>query len=53
MNEENLTIANPEAQIHDLRELIGERRVIELVLREVQALGDALVAFGDLCMGRL
>ena len=47
MNEENLTIANPEAQIHDLRELIGERRVIELVLREVQALGDALVAVGD------
>lgn len=47
MNDAILTIPYPEVQIHDLRELIGERRLIELVLREVQALGDALVASGD------
>ena len=46
MNETMLTSVNPEAQIHDLRELIGERRLIELVLVEVQALGDALAASG-------
>jgi hypothetical protein len=44
MNEAMFTSVNPEAQIHDLRELIGERGVIELVLVEVQALGDALAA---------
>lgn len=47
MNEAILTSVNPETQIHDLRELIGERRVIELVLMEVQALGDALDSRGD------
>jgi len=46
MSEAMLTSVNPEVQIHDLRELIGERRVIELVLVEVQALGDALAASG-------
>ena len=46
MSEAMLTSVNPEAQIHDLRELIGERRLIELVLVEVQALGDALAASG-------
>ena len=46
MNEAMLTSVNPGAQIHDLRELIGERRVIELVLAEVQTLGDALAATG-------
>jgi hypothetical protein len=44
MNEAMSTSVNPAAQIHDLRELIGERGVIELVLEEVQALGDALAA---------
>ncbi len=47
MNEAILTSVNPEAQIHDVRELIDERRVIELVLMEVQALGDALAASGE------
>jgi hypothetical protein len=46
MNEAMFTSVNPEAQIHDLRELIGERSVIEFVLVEVQALGDALAASG-------
>lgn len=46
MNEAMLTSESPEAQIHDLRQLIGERRVIELVLVEVQVLGDALATSG-------
>jgi hypothetical protein len=46
MNEAMLTNENPEAQIHDLRKLIGERRVIDLVLAEVQVLGDALATSG-------
>jgi hypothetical protein len=47
MNEAILTSINPEAQIHDLRDLIGKRPLIELVLAEVQALSNSLVDRDD------